>query len=159
MMLLATSMEIDANVYHLLNVLLQVILWSLIISSPFIILTIEMYAYERYKKWKDTEAKEKEKIILGRANKIVAQDEELQRQNEEKKKLELEIDLLNIRKKSIQDEIGIPDDPEETEEDPEEVVTDLSQMTIRELKSLAKERGLKMYSKKNKEQLVKLLKG
>ena len=87
-------MEIDANVYNLLNVLLQVMLWSLIISSPAIILTIEMYGYEKYKKWKDTEIKEKEKIIVGRANKIISQDDELQRQHDDKLRLSLDIELL-----------------------------------------------------------------
>ena len=149
-------MEIDVNVYNLLNVLLQVVLWSLIISAPAIILTIEMYAYERYKKWKDTEVKDKEKIILGRANKIVRQDEELQRQDKEKEKVNLELDLLMIRKKSLQDELGISEDDEV--DDPEEEI-DLSTMNIKQLKELAKARGLKMYSKKNKQQLLKLLKG
>jgi len=151
-------MEIDANVYNLLNVLLQVILWYLIISSPAVLLTIELYAYGKYKKWKDTEVKEKEKIILGRANKIVAQDEELQRQADEKKKLDLEIDLLRIRKKSIQDELGISETRGESEEEKKDDGPDLSLMNIRQLKELAKERNLKMYSKKNKQQLIKMLK-
>jgi len=148
-------MEVDANVYNLLNVLLQVILWSLIISAPAIILTIEMYAYERYKKWKDTEVKEKEKIILGRANKIVAQDEELQRQDKERLRLSLDVELLQKRKQSLQDELGLSEEKEE--EHPEQEI-DLDSMSIRELKAYAKERGLKMYSKKNKQQLLKMLK-
>lgn len=149
-------MEIDANVYHLLNVLLQVILWSLIISSPAIILTIEMYAYERYKKWKDTEVKEKEKILVGRAKQIIAADEDLERQHKEKLRLSLDVELLQKKKDALQDELG------ETEEVPEEEPDkeiDLDSMTIRELKKVAKERGLKMYSKKNKKQLLKMLKG
>ncbi len=149
-------MEIDANVYNLLNILLQVVLWSLIISAPAIIFTIEMYAYERYKKWKDTEVKEKEKIIVGRANKIVSQDEELQRQHDDKLRLSLDVELLEKRKKSLQDELGISEEPEVPE--PEEKI-DLNSMKRVELLALAKERGLKMYSKKNKQQLIEMLKG
>lgn len=149
----------DENLYHLINLLLQVILWSLIISSPLIILTIEMYLYERYKKYKDTEAQEKEKIILGKANKIVQQDDELQRQNEERKKIEFEIELLKIKKKTLQDEVGIDEEQESSKEIADTVRTDLSEMNIKQLKALAKERGLKLYSKKNKKQLLKMLEG
>lgn len=147
-------MEIDANVYNLLNVLLQVLLWSLIISAPAIILTIEMYGYEKYKKWKDTEIKEKEKIIVGRANKIISQDDELQRQHDDKLRLSLDIELLEKRQKALREELGLSEEPEveETEEK-----TNIKTMNIKQLKKLAKERGLKMYSKKNKQQLIKLL--
>ena len=147
-------MEIDANVYNLLNVLLQVMLWSLIISAPAIILTIEMYGYEKYKKWKDTEIKEKEKIIVGRANKIISQDDELQRQHDDKLRLSLDIELLEKRQKALREELGLSEEPEveETEEK-----TNIKTMNIKQLKKLAKERGLKMYSKKNKQQLIKLL--
>lgn len=147
-------MEIDANVYNLLNVLMQVILWYLIISSPAVLLTIELYLYGKYKKWENTEAKEKEKIIVGKANKIVSLDEEMARQNEDKKKLEFEIDLLRIQKKTLQDEVGISDDNPGSNLKEE---TDLSKMNIKQLKELAKQRGLKMYSKKNKQQLLKML--
>ena len=148
--------NLDPNIYVLLNVLLKVILVSLIISAPAIILTIEMYAYERYKKWKDTEIKEKEKIILGRANKIVKLDEELQRQHDDKLRLGLDVELLEKRKKILQVELGTEEEPEV--EEPEEVI-DLSSMNIKQLKALAKERGISMYSKKNKKQLLELLEG
>jgi|LGOV01.1.fsa_nt_gb hypothetical protein len=149
-------MEIDANVYNLLNILLQVVLWSLIISAPAIILTIEMYAYERYKKWKDTEVKEKEKIILGRANKIVSQDEELQRQHDNKLRLDLDVELLEKRLKAQREELGITEEPEVEEL---EEKTDLKTLKRVELLALAKERNLTMYSKKNKQQLIKMLEG
>jgi hypothetical protein len=154
-------MEISPNVYNLINILLQALLWSLIISTPFIILTLEMYAYGKYKKWKNSDDQEHDKIIIKRANQIIAVDDELSRQADEKKKLDLELDLLNIRKKSLQDELGISQEPEVDEleiKEPENEI-DLSTMNIRELKALAKERGLTMYSKKNKAQLLKILEG
>lgn len=155
-------MELDSNVYYLINVLLKVILWSLIISAPAIILTVEMYAYEKYKKWKDTEIKEKEKIILGRAKKIVSQDEELQRQADERKRLELDVELLMKRKKALDVELGNDSPTAEIDPTAEQKETtqtiDLESMNIKQLKSLAKKSGFKMYSKKNKSQLLKLLK-
>jgi hypothetical protein len=46
---------------------------------------------------------------------------------------------------------------EEKKEDDESKPIDLESMTIIELKDIAKNKGLKMYSKKNKKQLIKLL--
>jgi len=151
-------MEIDQNVYNLINLLLQIILWSLIISSPAIILTLEMYGYDRYKKWKDTEIREKEKIILGRSKTIVKQDEELQRQADERKRLELDVELLLKRKKALSEELGIPDEVHDDEQEESTEDIDIESMNIKQLKALAKERGIARYSKKNKKQLLKLLK-
>lgn len=148
-------MEIDAEVYGLLNVLLKVVLYSLIVSTPFIILTLEMYAYEKYKKWKDTEIKEKEKIIVGKAKETIKHDQHINWQKDEIKKLDLTIELLEIREKSKRDELGIPEDTEE--EKPEEEI-DYDSMKRVELLAICKEREFTMYSRKSKEQLVKLLK-
>lgn len=152
------DMTIDPGVYSLLNVLLKVVIVSAIVAAPSLVLTLAMYLYERYKKWKNTEEKEKERIILGKAKYIVQQNEDLQRQHDEKKKLELELDLLNIRKKSIQDELNLSDEviPEEDKEPEADI--DLTKMNIKELKALAKERKIPMYSKLNKLQLLDKLK-
>lgn len=147
-------MEIYPIVYHLINILIQVVLWSLIFSTPLILITIEMYLYERYKKWKDTEVKEKEKIILGRAKQITTYDEEIERQEINLKKINLDVELLEKRKKSLQDELGIEDAHDEDEQDNN---IDLESMTVIQLKELAKERGLTMYSKKNRKQLIQML--
>ena len=146
-------MEIDANVYNLINTLLQVVLWYLIISSPMVLLTIELYLYGRYKKWKNTEIQEKEKIIVGKANTIQKFDQDIQYQHEEKHRLNLDIELLMKRKKALQEELGLS---EETEH-PDTEDIDLDKMNVKQLKALAKDRGLKMYSKKNKKQLLKML--
>jgi len=147
-------MEIDPGVFSLVNILLKVILVSLIISTPAIILTIEMYAYERYKKWKNTEAQEKEKIILGRAKQIAVADEELQRQHDDKLRLGLDIELLEKKKKALQDELGESEKKEV--EDPEEE-TDLAKLSIKELHALCKKREIKRYSKLKKSQVIELL--
>ena len=141
-------------IYNLVNIFFQVVLWSLIISAPAIILTIEMYAYEKYKKWKNNEEKEYEQIIVSRAKETIKHDEHIGWQKQEQKKLDLEIDLLNVKKKSLQDEVGVP---EESDEDKPEENLDLNSMKRVEMLALAKERGHKMYSKLNKQQLIKLL--
>lgn len=153
-------MEINDQVFILINLLMQVVLWSMIISSPFIILTLEMYGYEKYKKWKNAEEQEFERIIVGKANNIQKQDEELQRQAEEKKKLEFEIDLLKIKKKTLQEETDTLDPEEETKTSSElpsdeEVITE--DMSVNELKAIAKKKGIKGYSKKSKKQLLNIL--
>lgn len=148
-------MDIDPRVFDLLNTLLIVILITLIISAGPILLTLEMYGYERYKKWKDREVKERDKILVGRAKQITKADEELQRQSEEKRRLDLDVELLQTKKKALQSELG-EDDIEEKENDPKEI--DLDSMNIRDLKKLAKQRNMKMYSKKSKAQLLEMLK-
>jgi hypothetical protein len=147
-------MEIDASVYNLINLLLKVILISLIISAPAILLTLEMYGYEKYKKWKNTEEKEHEKIILGRAKDIVKKDEELERQDNQIKSLAIDIELLQKRKKGLADELDLPVD--DTEEEPEEI--DIESMNIKQLHEVAKDKGIKMYSRMKKSVLVKKLK-
>lgn len=151
------SFIVDDGVYNLINIFLKVFIISLIVSCPAIILTIEMYFYESYKKWKDTAKKDKEKIILGKANKIVKQDDEITRQSEQILKVNLELELLNIRKKSIQTELGIKEEKPELDDDAADEKIDYNSMTIIQLKDLAKNRGLKMYSKKNKKGLIKML--
>jgi hypothetical protein len=147
-------MEIDASVYNLINLLLKVILISLIISAPAILLTLEMYGYEKYKKWKNTEEKEHEKIILGRAKDIVKKDEELERQDNQIKSLAIDIELLQKRKKGLADELDLPVD--DTEEEPEEI--DIESMNIKQLHEVAKDKGIKMYSRMKKSALIKKLK-
>lgn len=146
-------MEIDANVYNLINLLLQVVLWYLIITAPMVLLTIELYLYGRYKKWKDSEIQEKEKIIVGKANTIQKFDADIQYQHEEKHRLNLDIELLMKRKKALQEELGISE--ESNHKVTEEI--NLDKMNVKQLKAVAKDRGLKMYSKKNKKQLLKML--
>ena len=149
---------INDDVYRLLNVLLQVILWSLIVSAPAIILTVEMYAYERYKKWKDTDVKEKEKIIVGKAKTITKQNEDIKWQQEEIHKLEYKRDVLQIGIDSMNKKLGSSEEPEDTPADAKPIEEiDLTEMNIKQLKAIAKAVGVSMYSKLNKNALLKKL--
>ena len=149
-------MEIDIQVYNLINLLLKVLLYSLIASMPLVILTTEMYLYETYKKWKDTAKKDKEKIILGKANKIVSLDSELERQEQGIKKRKLEIELLDVEIKVKKDSLGKAD-LEEAEEDFKIEIADYENMNIKQLRQIAKDKKMTMYSRLSKEDLIKKL--
>ena len=145
---------INDDVYRLLNILIQVILWSLIISAPAIILTIEMYAYERYKKYKDKTEKELERIIVGKTNNKEDLESTIKELEEEKRRLDLDVELLEIRKNALN-----PEEPEEVEviEEPEEEKKDLNKMNMKQLQELAREHKLKWYSRMKKTELIKSL--
>jgi predicted RNase H-like nuclease (RuvC/YqgF family) len=122
-----------------------------------------MYLYEKYKKWKNAEEQEYEKIIVAKANQITRSDEQLTRQDESKKKLEFEIDMLKIKKKTLHEDLDDDDanenqveesDDQETQDDQQ---IDFLKMNIIELKDIAKNRGHKRYSKLSKASLIKLL--
>lgn len=144
---------INDDVYRLLNIFIQVILWSLIISAPAIILTIEMYAYERYKKYKDKTEKELERIIVGKTNNKEDLESTIKELEEEKRRLDLDVELLEIRKNALN-----PEEPEEVEtiEEPEEK-KDLNKMNMKQLQELAREHKLKWYSRMKKTELIKSL--
>lgn len=144
---------INDDVYRLLNILIQVILWSLIISAPAIILTIEMYAYERYKKYKDKTEKELERIIVGKTNNKEDLESTIKELEEVKRRLDLDVELLEIRKNALN-----PEEPEEVEtiEEPEEK-KDLNKMNMKQLQELAREHKLKWYSRMKKTELIKSL--
>lgn len=148
-------MEFSEKVFHLIDLLAQVSLISLIVAAPIIALILLMYFYGRYKKMNEREIKEKDKILVAKANKIVEYNVDLERQYQEKKKLEANIEVLQIKEKSLQEKLGI--DGKE-EKDVTEDKIDLESMSIRELKTYAKENNIDGYSNKNKKQLLKLLK-
>lgn len=152
-------MEISEQVYNLINILFQVTLWSLIISTPFIILTLEMYAYDRYKKWKNTEEKEFEQIIVGKTYEKENIENTLQELEEKEKRMSLEVELLEVKLKAYK-LIELPEviTLEETSAISESTVEITEDLTINELKTIAKKKGLSGYSKLSKEELLKLLK-
>lgn len=155
-------MTIQPEVINLLNLFFKVVIISLIISSPFIIAILEMYGYEKYKKYKDSEVKEKEKIIVKKAQDIETADKQLQWQSEEQHRKQLQLKSLKkqIEIKQLELQKGkLLNEPDAETSDPEDEKKQktLNDLSIRELKELAKQNKLKMYSKLNKEQLVKFL--
>jgi len=156
-MLLEIQLD-TTGIAAVLNVLIKVLLWSITIAAPFIIAILVLYGYGKYKKWNKKEEQETERIILGRAKKITQYDEELSRQADERKKLEFDLELLRNQKKRLHEELGESEEPEvpEAEENTSDEI-DLTKMNIKQLKTLAKDRKIPMFSKLNKQQLLNKL--
>ena len=151
-------MTIDPGVFNLINIFFKVVIISAIVSAPAIVLTLAMYSYDRYKKWKDTDVKEKEKIIVGKAKTITKQNEDIKWQQEEIHKLEYKRDVLQIGIDSMNKKLGSSEEPEDTPADAKPIEEiDLTEMNIKQLKAIAKAVGVSMYSKLNKNALLKKL--
>jgi|GEM_PF-6607606 len=148
-------MEISDKVMTLFNLLLEVMLYAAIPASVFIMITLLLYMWERFKKYKESEKKETEKILLGRAKQITEYDHQLERQEKTIKKNSDEIEIQEHRLKKLKSITKLDNEEETNSEEVEEILID--DMTIIELKDLAKKMGLKMYSKLNKEQLLEKL--
>ena len=166
---------ITQEIIMLITFLIKIVLWSLIISAPLILLTLEMYGYEKYKKWKAKEDKEHERIIVKRnktqedfENDIKEKEKYLSELDEKTRRRELDLELADIKYNALK-ELGL------TKELPEEVVDDanesnegteepidktsnvkkwLESMSVKELQEIAREHKLKWYSKMKKEELI-----
>lgn len=179
-----TGFTISPEVLSLIDLFFKVVIWTLIITSPFNIVTLEMYFYTRYKKYKNKEEAELEQIIVKRSDDIVKKDKELTWQDEERHRKQLELDFLDrkiaIKKleagEDSEDEILMRHQPadkihevEKTEESEEKETTlqdpipeepkkkELKDLTIRQMRVQAKKHGLKFYSNLNKQKLLNLL--
>lgn len=142
---------LDSGVYDALNGLLKIVIYSLYVASPLIILILLMYGYERYKKWKSVEVKEKERIIV-KMNKDIKDDAlTCDTLNNNKTQLQLDVEKLKKEKQDLQIELGKPEEIEVNDQ------VDFKVLNIKELKALAKQKGIKRYSKMNKELLLEVL--
>lgn len=157
---------IDEQVYFLLNLLLKVIIISLIVSAPFLLITLEMYAYDRYKKWKNTEQQDFERIIVGKVETKENLEKSIEELQEQERRKALDVELLEIKLKAYNlielpeiIQIEQPAASEETIKEKEHESTEKisEELTINELKTIAKKKGVKGYSKKSKEELIKVL--
>ncbi len=142
---------IDDSVYVALNFILKVILYSLSVASPLIVMILMMYGYERYKKWKSKETKEAERIIVKMNNQIKEDALTCDTLSNRKTELQLECEKLEKQKLDLHAELGIEEQPEVDENE------DYRNLNIKALKALAKQKGIKRYSKMNKEQLLDAL--
>jgi hypothetical protein len=156
-MFLEIALDLE-TISNLINLIIKVFLVVMIPGVAILTFILIMYLYRRYKKWSNSEDKEQERIILGRAKKITSYDEELSRQADERKKLEFDLEILRNQKKRLQEDLGESESPEEVpaEEKPSEEM-DLSKLNIKQLKQLAKDHKIPMYSKKSKQQLLETL--
>lgn len=144
----------------LINVLLKVLIISLTISTPFIVLILLMEFYDRYKKRKNKENREAERIIIKNNEQISKDAISLQVITELHKKLEYSVLKLREEKRALVKELDIEDeDTEELIEEAEEEKIDYSKMTINELHDIARELNIKGFSRMKKEKLVTIIPG
>lgn len=142
---------IDDSVIVVLNGLLKVILYSMYLASPLIILILLMYGYERYKKWKAKEFREAERIIV-KMNEDIRKDALVCDTLKNKKtELHIEVDALRKEREQLRIDLGKPEDVVIEEKQ------DITQLNIKDLKALAKQRAIPRYSKMNKTQLLEIL--
>lgn len=138
----------------LLGLLSNVIIISLIFAAPIILLIILMYFYDRYKKFKDKEQREAERIIIKNNEGIRATASNIKTLDEQFKKLDYDVLKLREEKRQLEIELG------HTSEDEPEVInegTNYDEMTIKELHDIARELKIKGFSRMKKDKLVDIL--
>jgi septal ring factor EnvC (AmiA/AmiB activator) len=134
-----------------LNILINVILYSLAVAAPLIMLIIVMYQYEKYSKWRAKEQKEADRIIVKMNEDIVNTSKTINHLKDQEAALEKKIKEYEERKVLLQDEIGVVEKATPEESKP------LDQMNIKELHAVARERGIKGFSRMSKDELLKAL--
>lgn len=140
-----------------LDIVYRVLFISLWFAVPVVILIVLMYGYERYKKWKDIEKKEAERIIVKMNEDVIKTTETINVLKPIETELRANISKLEDKLKELKKEAGEPEAvalSQDVEETPKESV---KQPTIKELHQLAKERKVKGFSRMKKEDLIKIL--
>jgi hypothetical protein len=140
-----------------LDILLRIVFISGWFAAPIVVLILLMYGYERYKKWKDAEKKEAERIIVRMNEDIVKTGQTVNVLQSREIELKLACDALEARLKELKRESGeeSTEDPSDDAKDPSAKVD--SKTTIKELHALAKQRKVKGFSRMKKEDLIKIL--
>lgn len=138
----------------LLDLLLRVVTISLVIASPILIMIGLMYVYDRYKKVKETETKEAERIIIKNNEAIVKTTTSIKVLEDQFKNLEYSVLKLKEQKRELEIELGHIEEPEEEIE--EEKINYLA-MTVNELHDIARELKIRGFSRMKKDKLVEVL--
>lgn len=139
----------------LLDLLLRVVTISLVIASPILIMIGLMYVYDRYKKVKETETKEAERIIIKNNEAIVKTTTSIKVLEDQFKNLEYSVLKLKEEKRALEVELGQATEEEEIVPDEDKI--DYSKMTIKELHDIAREWKVKGFSRMKKDKLVEIL--
>jgi len=145
-------MILNENTNNFLNITLQVLLATTWIAIPITMMLVLMYLYKKYKKWEDKEVRQAERLIVKMNKDVVEASEAAKLLKETHQQLAVEVEELQQRKKELQIELG-----ESTEVEEEQQQDDLSLLTIKELHVLAKDAGIRGYSRMKKTKLVELL--
>lgn len=142
---------------QVLDIAYRVLFYTLWIAIPIIVLIILMYAYEKYKKWKDADRKEAERIIVKMNEDIVKSGTTINVLQSRETELKLAVDALEARLKELKKEAGEDDLVEQFEKFVKDQTLPNKQPTIKDLHALAKERKIKGFSRMKKEDLIKIL--
>ena len=144
---------ISESTRQVIDLFIRIIFYSGFVAGPIMILIILMYQYEKYKKWKDKETKEAERIIVKMNEDIVKTGVTVNALTARETELKLAIDSYESRLRELKAEAG---ESVATEDD--EVKEPVStELTIKELHALARERKVKGFSRMKKEDLIKIL--
>lgn len=136
-----------------IDLFIRIVFYSGFVAGPIMILILLMYQYEKYKKWKDKEIKEAERIIVKKNEQIVETSVAINQLEGKKAELVLAVDSLEARLKEMKIESG--DVTSTEDETANKTISD--KLTIKELHALARERKVKGFSRMKKEELLKIL--
>ncbi|HOI86142.1 MAG TPA: Rho termination factor N-terminal domain-containing protein [Acholeplasmataceae bacterium] len=142
---------------QVLDIAYRVLFYTLWIAIPIIVLIILMYAYEKYKKWKDADRKEAERIIVKMNEDIVKSGTTINVLQSRETELKLAVDALEARLKELKKESGENSSDEASDDAKNQATITDSKTTIKDLHALAKERKIKGFSRMKKEDLIKIL--
>jgi len=148
-------MVLNETTVNIINLTIQVLLVSLWVAIPVTMLLVLMYAYKHYKKWENKEVKEAERIIVKKNNDINKASGTVTLLSAKIDELQKDVEALTAKKQALQLEVGDNPDTEDTAE-PE---IDLEALSIKELQAIAKEQGVKGFSRMKKAKLINILKG
>lgn len=142
---------------QVLDIAYRVLFYTLWIAIPIIVLIILMYAYEKYKKWKDADRKEAERIIVKMNEDIVKSGTTINVLQSRETELKLAVDALESRLKELKKESGENSSDDASDDANNQATTIDSKTTIKNLHALAKARKIKGFSRMKKEDLIKIL--
>ena len=140
-----------------LDIAYRVLFTSLWFAIPIVMLILLMYGYERYKKWKDADRKEAERIIVKMNEDVIKTNETINTLKPIETELRASIAMLEDKLKNLKKETHEMEQESTSDEANNEKTESIKQPTIKELHELAKERKIKGFSRMKKEDLIKIL--
>ena len=140
-----------------LDIAYRVLFTSLWFAIPIIVLILLMYGYEKYKKWKDADRKEAERIIVKMNEDIIKSQETINVLKPIETELRASITTLEEKVKALKKEVGEPEVVDPLADKDFEVVQANKKPSIKELHALARERKIKGFSRMKQDELIKIL--
>lgn len=139
-----------------LDIAYRVLFTSLWLAIPIVMLILLMYGYERYKKWKDADRKEAERIIVKMNEDVIKTQETINVLKPIETELRATIATLQEKVNELKNESS---ESEHVESSTETTTTTAANKkpSIKELHQLARERKIKGFSRMKQDELIKIL--